>query len=518
MPSLLSLLPIKKDNYEKKPILFSFRSNTLFIIATVGIGLFTDLFLYGLVVPILPFILKERVHLPDSQIQSHVSGLLAAYAGASTVLSIPAGAIADKTTSRQTPFLGGLSALILATILLFTGTTVAALTFARLAQGASSAFVWTIGLALCIDTVGPENLGKTIGSIFSFITVGELFAPVLGGSLYQKFGLSAVAALAIALLVLDFVMRLLLIEKKVAARYVEREQQRTSSMDGFQQSNGTAEPRSTADAASSDGHDEEDDSHTPTESSPLLKPSRSEASSDSSDFYYITPAKDEPSWLYRNAPILRCLRSASLVVALVVALVQAFLLAAFDATIPTHAYDTYGFDSLQSSLLFLPLSLVNLVLGPVAGWCIDRYGTKPGGVFGYAVLVPFLTILRIPKSEPVPEQPIIYGVLLGFCGLGMAVIGAPSIVEAGAEVERFYKRNPEGVFSEQGPYAQLYGFNSLAFSAGLSIGPVVSGLLRERIGYGNMNAVLAGLSGATAISCWIWLGGKPNILRRWLNT
>ena len=55
--------------------------------------------------------------------------------------------------------------MILATILLFTGTTVPALTIARLAQGASSAFVWTIGLALCIDTVGPENLGKTIGSV-----------------------------------------------------------------------------------------------------------------------------------------------------------------------------------------------------------------------------------------------------------------------------------------------------------------------------------------------------------------
>ena len=147
------------------PILFGLRSHVLFIIATVGIGLFTDLFLYGLVVPVLPFLLVDRVHLPQEEVQAHVSALLAAYAAASVVLSPFAGAIADRTSSRQLPFLVGLTALILATLLLFTTATVPLLTIARVFQGASSAFVWTIGLALCIDTVGPDNLGKTIGSV-----------------------------------------------------------------------------------------------------------------------------------------------------------------------------------------------------------------------------------------------------------------------------------------------------------------------------------------------------------------
>ena len=154
-----------QKKYSQKPLLFKFRSHTLFIVATVAVGLFTDLFLYGLVVPILPFVLSDRVHLPQEQIQAHTSALLAAYAAASVVLSPVAGAIADRTSSRQLPFLAGLTALILATILLFSGTTVPVLTIARVFQGASSAFVWTIGLALCIDTVGPDNLGKTVGSV-----------------------------------------------------------------------------------------------------------------------------------------------------------------------------------------------------------------------------------------------------------------------------------------------------------------------------------------------------------------
>ena len=148
-----------------KPIGLNWRSSTLFIISTVGIGLFTDLFLYGLVVPILPFILKERIHLPQDQIQSHVSALLAAYAGASVVFSPVAGIVADKLPTRQLPFLVGLTALLLATLLLFLGQNFAVLVVARLLQGVSAAVVWTIGLALVLDTVGPDNLGKTIGSV-----------------------------------------------------------------------------------------------------------------------------------------------------------------------------------------------------------------------------------------------------------------------------------------------------------------------------------------------------------------
>lgn len=158
------MFTFQKD-YSKRPYGLEWRSNTLFIVATVGIGLFTDLFLYALVVPILPSILEDKVGVPDKDIQSDVSGLLAAYAAASVITSPFAGVIADRMSSRRAPFLVGLLALLLATILLFVGTTLPVLTIARVLQGVSSAFVWTVGLALCLETVGPKNLGKTIGTV-----------------------------------------------------------------------------------------------------------------------------------------------------------------------------------------------------------------------------------------------------------------------------------------------------------------------------------------------------------------
>ena len=162
--SLLNTLQIRAD-YSIRPAGLTWRSNTFFIVATVAIGLFTDLFLYGLIVPILPYMLQDRVGLPQSQVQSNVSLLLAAYAGASVICSPIAGVLADRLSTRQAPFLLGLLALLGATVLLFLGSTLPVLIVARVLQGVSAAFVWTIGLALCLETVGPNNLGKTIGSV-----------------------------------------------------------------------------------------------------------------------------------------------------------------------------------------------------------------------------------------------------------------------------------------------------------------------------------------------------------------
>ncbi|UKZ81619.1 hypothetical protein TrVFT333_009391 [Trichoderma virens FT-333] len=71
-----------QPDYSQKPIGFSWRSNKIFIASSVGAGLFTDLFLYGLIVPVLPFMLVDHVGMPQDQVQGHVSSLLAAYAGA----------------------------------------------------------------------------------------------------------------------------------------------------------------------------------------------------------------------------------------------------------------------------------------------------------------------------------------------------------------------------------------------------------------------------------------------------
>ena len=298
-------------------------------------------------------------------------------------------------------------------------------------------------------------------------------------------------------------MRVLVIEKKVANRYPgvykpigftsDREQ---SSQDAGQE-NGTTPERL-------DGREEEE--NTADEESPLLGDRKSEE--ESLKEYRFPPPE---SYWVQKVPILACLNNASLLVAFLVAFVQAALLSSFDATVPTTATDYFGFDSLKSGLLFIPIGVPDLLFGPLGGWLVDRLGTKPVAVAGYAYCVPVFALLRIPHPGG-KDQIIIYSVILALCGIGVSAIGAPSIVEAGAVVERYHRANPE-FFGEDGPYAQLYGISSMVFSAGLTFGPLIAGSLSENVGYGNMNAVLAGICAITALLSLFFIGGRLKSFR-----
>lgn len=297
-------------------------------------------------------------------------------------------------------------------------------------------------------------------------------------------------------LIVDFVMRVLVIEKKVAARYDIHDPEISGQTDVSNDADSNEHARI------GDG----DEERPQTELSPLLSNGKNENDT------FAVPPESELAWIFRKAPILYPLtHSPSLIIAFLTAGVQAMLIGSFDATVPTHAGELFGFDSLKTGLLFIPLGITSIVIGPLAGWAVDRYGVKLLAVTGFALLVPFLTLLRLPQPDPLVGQSIFYGALLGLCGIGLAVIDAPSIVESGTVIDRYHKRNP-GFFGEQGPYAQLYGYNGMIFSAGLAIGPVLAGSLKESIGYGNMAAVLAAVAGVSSVLCFLYLGGKPKLL------
>ena len=50
-----------------------------------------------------------------------------------------------------------------------------------------------------------------------------------------------------------------------------------------------------------------------------------------------------------------------------ITLIQATLVGSLDATVPTVAEEYYGFNYLQTGLLFIPIVLPMLIIGPVAG-------------------------------------------------------------------------------------------------------------------------------------------------------
>ncbi len=59
---------------------------------------------------------------------------------------------------------------------------------ARVAQGLSASIIWIVGSATLADTVGGNNMGKTLGTISIFTTAGSFSGPMIGGLLLETAG------------------------------------------------------------------------------------------------------------------------------------------------------------------------------------------------------------------------------------------------------------------------------------------------------------------------------------------
>ncbi|KAF1735080.1 putative MFS-type transporter [Beauveria bassiana] len=419
------------------------RSARPFVIATVGIGLFSDLFLYGIVVPVIPFLLRDRLGVVDDDaIQTQASRQLAAYAGSSVLFAVPVGWAADRFGSRKIPFLTGVVALLTSTAMLCAGTSTAVLMAARLLQGISVAVVWAVGFATVQDLVGTSELGRVTGIIYSFVSVGELVAPALGGFLLDKM-----------------------------------------EMDNYK-----VVPDLDKDQASSESRDSLAAQECPinaSETSPLLE--RSEELGNS-----IFRIPENSGWLSQHLPVLFCIRNTRLSMAMTISLVQGVSFGVIDATVPIELSKMFSFSSKEVGLVFVCMMIPFVGLGQPAGWAADRYGAKALAMTGYLLLVPAFGLLSLPSLKMIEDAARVpyFCATLAFNGLALALISPVSSVEAGTVIESYHKANP-GFFGEHGPYAQLHGLNSVFFFSGLAIGPLAGGWLNQAYGFHTMALVIA---------------------------
>ena len=85
----------------------SFRSSKTFVTFIVSVAIFTDMILFSLIAPILPFALLDRVGLSPQDVQKWNSILLASYGGALMLgcckLNIPRALGLEKTINLLVP-------------------------------------------------------------------------------------------------------------------------------------------------------------------------------------------------------------------------------------------------------------------------------------------------------------------------------------------------------------------------------------------------------------------------------
>jgi MFS family permease len=299
---------------------------------------FQDVFLYGIIVPVVPFALLQRVNVSNGDVQHWVSILLAVYSVGLLVGSPILGWAVDKSKTRRLPLLLGLVILGGSTVMLCIGTSIAILVVGRLLQGLSAAVVWTTGLALLVDTVGNDDVGQTMGIISMAYSIGILVGPLLGGVVYASSGYYAVFYMAFALIAMDIALRFSFIEKKVAARWLVPAH--------------TTTPAGTNIAGSG-----------PTSYEFHLRNGAEEMEAEQQ--HNIEQVRSRQPKM-RLPPVVTLLGSRRLLAAFWGTLVVAALTTAFDSTLPLYVKKIFGWNSLGSGLLFLALLLPSII-GPVIG-------------------------------------------------------------------------------------------------------------------------------------------------------
>lgn len=118
-----------------RPWLLELRSSTWFITATVCTAVFTDIFLYAVIVPVFPFSLVRRIGVAEEDVQHWLSVLLSVYGAALLVAAPIFGWISDRINSRRGMLLCGMLVLGAATVILCLAKNLPLLIIGRLLQG-----------------------------------------------------------------------------------------------------------------------------------------------------------------------------------------------------------------------------------------------------------------------------------------------------------------------------------------------------------------------------------------------
>ncbi|KAM5434922.1 hypothetical protein McanCB56680_004839 [Microsporum canis] len=454
--------------HAQKPWGYRWRSSKTFILSIVFLALFADTFLYGFLVPILSYMLEVRLKIDPSQTQSLTSSLLAIH-GFMTLVAAPIIAhFADKTSNRRIPLLIALVACAAGTVLVACTPSLWALFVGRLLQGVAGSATWIVGFATMVDNVGMDHIGKTMGLSMTFVMTGVIGGPVIAGSLLQLVGYWATWSVPLIIILVDIIARLLMIEGRNCP---ENHDTNSSSNPGDGIVTTTAD-----------------------EESSLLG---------SSGRTYQSAKHDEPAQKAEEATsrgfYLIALRDIRVVTGLASVISMSSIICGFDATLPLHLRNVFGWGSLPVGMTFLVMQIPSIVLSPVVGWLRDRVGLKYPTAVGWALLVPLIWLMGVPGDSHFPwanpdkNGKTIFIFTVVAVGVASTMVRGAGAVQMTTAVNEIQLKNPK-IFGEHGGNSRISSMIEVSFSLGMVIGPVLSGSLTELVGYYYMSLVFAAIS------------------------
>ncbi|KAL4789293.1 MFS general substrate transporter [Aspergillus venezuelensis] len=434
----------------------TWRSSRIFVVAVISMAMFTDQFLFSFIIPILPVILRDRLQVNSSHTQFLTSVVLSLNALVSIAIAPFTGNLADRVGWKNGLMLWSCAVNVVGTALTAWSSTLAILIIGRLLQTLAGSMIWIAGMAILGNSVGSERLASAFSFCTLFVSAGALSGPAISGALFEVASYSVTWSSAFVVIIVGAFLQGLLIEPSELPPNSDE----ASDTDSLLPSSGA--PRS---PGSSYG------------SIPKVPECTSPPASSSTAIYW---------WMLRKRRVATALTADALF---------AIIIASFEATIPLHVRDVFGWESLQSGLMFLLLQAPALILVIPAGWLKDRIGMHMPATIGFLLLGPCLWLLGVPghmsfewASDRQAGEAIYITTLVGI-GICRTLILGFGGVEVMRGANKLGAEIP-GVFGASDGYSRAFAMSNISWKLGMFLGPLLSGFLTESAGYYVMNVVL----------------------------
>ncbi|CAI7619681.1 unnamed protein product [Penicillium glandicola] len=423
-------------------------------------------FLFSFIVPILKYMLEDRLHLDPAETQFKTSTVLSTHALVCFISGPFVGSWADSIPSRKGPLLCSLTGEIIGTVIVATAPWFSLLLIGRAIQAIAGTAVWIVGMATVADTVGAEHTSRTLSTLAIFFVSGLVVGPLVSGSLLKWTGYWPTWFIAIFILVVDMIMRLLMIENRMPKDVEESIPEYRFSGDSdalLLQSSDT--PNSQEPTLQQDG-----------DMPPGLLQKTSESST--KNFYKV---------ILRNPRALTAMAYHG---------VDSLILVSFDTTLPLYVARAFDWNTAGISSMFLLLQLPALFLLPLTGRLKDRIGTKAPSSVGLLVTAVLLCVQGTSGPDGLSfvgsgerGQAVFVAAMLGL-GIIRPFVGGCGVIEMTRIIKDIQQIQPN-IFGPNGGFSRAYGLTNMSGTFGMFIGPIIAGSLIQTVGYYHMNLCLA---------------------------
>ncbi|ORX89629.1 MFS general substrate transporter [Basidiobolus meristosporus CBS 931.73] len=323
-----------------------FRESKTAVLVVVTLAIFTDMLIYGIVVPILPTIVEEKLQGDSTTVGLLMGSFAAGLLGATPVFAL----LSDRYRKRKLPMLVSLLCLCIACALFPLANAFWEFLLIRVVQGISAAASWVIGVAMLADAFPPNQFGIAVGTAMGGHGVGFAVGPTIGGLLFEHSSYASPFILCASLAFFDFVVRLCIAPNDSQMKQMSEAIEEASKK-----------------------------LHTDAEKS---------TSSEINDGVSAEPKSLNMLTMMKHWPIIKCF---------LITLLSSSAYACVEPTLTIYLGEEFGYNTGTIGLLYIALVVPNVFVAPISGWLSDHYGRMFVSGLGLLVFAPIIVLLAVPK-------------------------------------------------------------------------------------------------------------------------